>query len=468
MGLTRQQAKALADQILSYSRAKECEVAIDESRASYTRFAANEITTSGTSRTVNIGVTSRDGQRSGTCHASDTDPAALKEAVQRSEELMESSSPDNEYIEGLGPQKYPEIRAFFDETDNATASDRAAGVKKALDVSRSKELQASGFLETISRWDAIANKKKNFGFHASTTTRFSNTMRTADGTGSGWAGMVAPRFGQIPTQVLVERAARKAETSANPKELAPGKYTVILEPAAVADLMGNLVSGLSRRLADEGRSFMSKPGGGNRLGEKIFSDVVTIRSDPFDARVPGRPWSGGGGRGGGGGGGGGGLGFGGFGGAGGGGEPLRKVTWIEKGVVKTLSVDRHWAAKTKTAAIPFPGSLIMRGGAGTIDDLISGTDRGLLITHFFYIRSVNPQTVELTGLTRDGVWLVEKGKIVHPVNNFRFNESPVNLLKNVEALSEAVRAGGGGMGGGMVVPGLRARDFSFTSKSDAV
>jgi predicted Zn-dependent protease len=144
------------------------------------------------------------------------------------------------------------------------------------------------------------------------------------------------------------------------------------------------------------------------------------------------------------------------------------VTWIEKGVVKTLSVDRHWAAKTKTQPIAFAGSLVMSGGSGGIDELVGGTERGLLITHFFYIRPVNPQTVELTGLTRDGVWLVEKGKIVHPVNNFRFNESPVNLLKNVEALSEAVATPGGGLGGAMVVPGIRARDFSFTSKSDAV
>jgi predicted Zn-dependent protease len=461
MGWTRQQAKALADQILSYSKARECEVALDESRAGYTRFAANDITTSGTSRTLNISVTSRDGKRSGTVHASDTEPSVLRSAVRRSEELMEASSEDNEYIEGVGPQKYPEIRAFYEETDKATAKDRAAGVKKALELSRSKGLEASGFFETISRWDAIANKKKNFGFHASTTTRFSNTMRTADGTGSGWAGTSGPRFGQIPTQALVERAARKAEMSASPRDLAPGKYTVILEPAAVADLIGSLILALSKRAADEGRSFMSKPGGGNRMGEKLFADSVTIRSDPFDPRVPGRPWSGGGGRGGG-------LGFGGFGGGSGAGEPVRKVTWIEKGEVKTLSVDRHWGAKTKTQPIPFSGSLIMSGGSGSIEDLVARTERGLLITHFFYIRAVNPQIVELTGLTRDGVWLVEKGKIVHPVNNFRFNESPVNLLKNVDGLTEAVPTAGGMGGGGMVVPGVRAKDFSFTSKSDAV
>src|SRR5262249_136376 len=206
MAWTRQQAKALADQILGYSKAKECEVVLDETRASYARFAANEITTSGTSRTVNISVTSRDGERSGTAHASAIEPDALKEAVRRSEEVMRASSPDNEYVEGLGPQKYPEIRAFHQETDKATARDRAAAVKRALELSRGKDLQASGFFETISRWDAIANKKKNFGFHASTTARFSNTMRTPDGTGSGWARQDSPGVGQVPAQALMDAA----------------------------------------------------------------------------------------------------------------------------------------------------------------------------------------------------------------------------------------------------------------------
>lgn len=468
MSWTRQQAKALADQILSYSRAKECEVSLDQARLGHTRFAANDITTSGSSHSLEISITSRDGSRSGTAHANGIEPSVLKSAVARSEELMASASPDPEYEEGLGPQKYPEMHAFHDETAKARAADRAAGVKIALDLSRAGGLNASGFSENIARWSAIANKKKNFGFHSSTVAIYSTTMRTEDGTGSGWAGVHSPWFSKIPAQSLAQRAAKKAETSANPKTLEPGRYTVILDPQAVSDLMGSLIGSLSRRSADEGRSFLSKPGGGNRLGEKLFPEIVTIKSDPFDPRIAGRPWTGGGGGAGGGGGGRGGGG-GGFGGGGGGGHlPSRKTTWIEKGVVKTLTCDRYWASVTKSQPVPFSGGLVMTGGSGTVDNLIAGTERGLLITHFFYIRVVNPQNVELTGLTRDGVWLVEKGKIVHAVNNFRFNQSPVNLLKNVEAMSAAVPTAGGGMSGGMIMPAIRARDFSFTSQSDAV
>jgi predicted Zn-dependent protease len=279
-------------------------------------------------------------------------------------------------------------------------------------------------------------------------------MRTDDGTGSGWAGLEAPDFAAIPAAEIARRAAKKAQDSAKPRDLEPGRYTVVFEPRAVNDLVENLTNGLSRRAADEGRSFFSKPGGGNRIGEKIFAESVTIRSDPFDLRVPGRPWIGGAG--------GGFLGFGGFGGGNFAGLPTRKTTWVEKGVLKNLSADRYWAKKIGEEPLPQSGGLVMEGGTGTVRDLIAGTDRGLLVTRFWYIRTVNPQTVQLTGLTRDGVWLIENGKVVAAVNNFRFNDSPVNLLKNIEAMSAAESTGD------MVVPAIRARDFNFTSKSDAV
>src|SRR4029450_5633276 len=196
----------------------------------------------------------------------------------------------------------------------------------------------------------------------------------------------------------------------------------------------------------EGRSFFSKPGGGNRIGEKVFADGVTIRSDPFDPRLPGPPWIGGAT-----GGGVGGLGFGGFGGGNFAGLPTRKTAWIENGLLRNLPVDRYWAKKTNEEPLPFPGSLVVEGGSGATDDLGAGTApgagaprgaaRGLLLARFWYTRPVNPQTVQVTGLTRDGVWLIEKGKVVGPVNNFRFNDGPVNLLKNVESMSAAVSSG---------------------------
>jgi predicted Zn-dependent protease len=434
---TEKQARALTDRILSFSRAPECEISLSQFRSSYTRFAANEVTTAGAVDDLRIHISSRGGGRSGTVTVNDPDPEALRAAVARSEELMAISPVDPEYIEGLERQKYPAIKAYHAETARAGATDRRPGVKAALDLARAGNLAASGLSETGATTSVIANKKGNFGWSPSTRAGYSTTMRTADGTGSGWAGGEAPRLGDLAPPALAARAARKADSSVRPRPLPPGRYTVVLEPQAVSDLLGALPRSLAARAADEGRSFFAKPGGGTRVGEKVFAESVTVRTDPFDARVPGTPWS----------------------------DdrlPARSVTWVEKGVLKALALDRYWARKTEREPLPMSGSLILEGGAGTVDDLVSGTERGLLVTRFFYIRAVNPRTLQLTGLTRDGVWLVEKGKIVSPVNNFRFNESPANLLASVEAMSAAVSTGDA------VVPALRARNFNFSSKSDAV
>jgi predicted Zn-dependent protease len=437
MSWTEKDAKALVQQIFSFSKAPECELTLSLWRRSYTRFAANDVTTAGAALDLRVQITSRGKGKAGSTSVSDTSPEALKRAVEVSEQLMALSPEDPEFVPGLAAQKYPVIKAFHAATASAGALERRAGVKAALDLARGTDLQASGFFDTGASYVAIANKLGNFGFFPSTQAEYSTTMRTADGTGSGWGGASAPTLRQLLPADLAKRAAKKAETAAKPRDLEPGRYTVILEPQAVADLLDAIPGALAARNADEGRSFFSRPGGGNRIGDKLFAESVTLRTDPFDARVPSAPWATDR-------------------------LPARATTWIEKGVLKALSVSRYWAEKTGREPLPVSGNLIMDGGTGTVDDLVARTERGLLVTRFWYIRTVNPQTIQLTGLSRDGVWLVEKGKIVAPVNNFRFNESPTNLLKNVEAMSAAVSTRGS------VVPAIVARDFNFSSRSDAV
>jgi predicted Zn-dependent protease len=450
MTWTSEKARALCDRILSFSKAGECELSLRLMEEGHTRFAANDVTTAGTARTVRVQITSREGGRSGTTTTDELDESLLREAVARSEALMAAARPDPEQVESLGPQSYPEIPAYDDATAACGPARRRDGVKPALDRARERGLNAAGFFETRTTASAVANKKGNFGFHRSTVAAYSTTMRTADGTGSGYAWFASPRVSDTDAAALADRAAAKAESSAHPRDLPPGRYTVILEPAAVADLLMSLAFAMNARAADEGRSFLSKPGGGSRVGEKLFADGVTLRSDPFDRRNPGEPWTGFSRR---------------FGSTDG--LPARRTTWIENGVVRTLAVDRYWAQKTKVEPVPLSGGLILEGSDKTLEALIAETERALLVTRFWYIRTVNPLNATVTGLTRDGVWLVEKGKIVHPVNNFRFNDSPVNLLKNLEATSVPVRAGGSEFSS-MIVPAIRARDFLFTSKSDAV
>jgi predicted Zn-dependent protease len=454
MTWTEDQARALARKILAMSKAPACEVSLSLQTLGNTRFAANDVTTAGISENLSITITSIDRDRSGTTTADTIDDAGLRAAVARSEALLATAQPNPEAVEPLGPQDYPAISAFDGATADASPIVRSRGVKAALDRSRGRGLDASGFFETGASWSAIANSKGNFGFHRSTSAGYSATMRTQDGTGSGYAAIEAPRLSEVDAAALAERAAAKAETSAKPRDLPPGAYPVILEPQAVADLLGLIIFSLDTRSADEGRSYFSKPGGGTKVGEKVFADNVTLHSDPTDPRVPGSPWVGGGG----------------FFGPGGGGSglPARKTTWIENGVVRNLTCDRYWAKKTGRDPLPFSGSLIMDGGSGSLDDLIAGTDRALLVTRFWYIRAVNPREALVTGLTRDGVWLVENGKIVHPVNNFRFNDGPIRLLQNVDAMTTPVSVGSDNFSRTMLLPAIRAREFLFTSKSDAV
>jgi predicted Zn-dependent protease len=235
----------------------------------------------------------------------------------------------------------------------------------------------------------------------------------------------------------------KALESRNPQKLAPGKYTVILEPAAVADFLWLLFYNFGAREADEGRSFLSLPEGKNRLGEALFNPAVTVFSDPAFPRIPAFP-------------------------VGEDGLPVGRTAWIEKGVIKNLNYTRYWAQKSGCEPVAFPANIIMDGSSGSVGDLIRSTEDGVLISRLWYIRDLNPMILLMTGLTRDGVFRIKNGKVVYPVNNFRFNESPVNILKNVVRMSKPVRAMGGETGQSAFVPALKVKDFNFSSISEAV
>ena len=454
MTWTSEKARALCDRILSFSKARECEVSLRLAEEGHTRFAANDVTTAGTARTVTVQITSREGGRSGSTTTDELDESLLREAVARSEALMAAARPDPEQVEGLGPQDYPEIPAYDDATAACGPVRRRDGVKPALDRARDRGLNAAGFFETTASCSAIANKKGNFGFHRSTNAAYSTTMRTADGTGSGYAWFASPRVADIDAAALAERAAAKAEIVGAPARPAAGpihgdpRARGRRRPADVAGLLDERP--LRRRGAElpleARRRQPARREGLRRRRDPALRPVrppqprQSLDRRRRTVRRPRRRL---------------------------GGLPVRRTTWIENGVIKTLAVDRYWASKTKVEPVPFSGGLILEGSDKTLDALIAETERALLVTRFWYIRTVNPLNATVTGLTRDGVWLVEKGKIVHPVNNFRFNDSPVNLLKNLEATSVPVRAGGSEFSS-MIVPAIRARDFLFTSKSDAV
>jgi len=217
---------------------------------------------------------------------------------------------------------------------------------------------------------------------------------------------------------------------------------VILEPTAGAYMLENMFR-FDARSADEGRSFLSKKGGGTRLGEQMLDEKVTIYSDPFNAELPGPTWDREG-------------------------LPLEKTYWFDKGVLKNLSYNRYYAQQKGVKPMPGPSNIIFEGGNTSIEDMIKSTERGVLVSRLWYIRMVDPQSLLLTGLTRDGTFYIENGQIKFPIKNFRFNESPVIMLNNVEALGKPERAISVESYRSYMIPPMKIRDFTFSSLSDAV
>jgi predicted Zn-dependent protease len=453
--LSREQAQRITEKVLSYSTFPECEVSVNSSESAFIRFALNDVTTSGFTVEQSMSITSvRDGQ-SGSTRVDEFDDESLREAVKRTEQLATIAPPNPERVPPLEKQKYPEHENYAASTAGARNQAMIPHIRAIIEGAKTNNLVAAGFFERSAETAAIANKQGNFGYGRVSDASLSATVRNAGGSSSGWASQPAVVIESIDGAGVAKTAVDKCLRWKEPKRLDPGKYTVVLEPTATGDLVQMMGFGMQARAAEEGRSFLSKSGGGTLAGEKLFAEMVTLRSDPFNKLYSALPWGGGG------------FGFGGGGGGAGGGLPAEPIAWIENGVVKNLFYDRYWAAKTGKQPTPFPNRLVLEGGGKSLADLIASVDRGLLVTRFWYIRVVNPQTMQMTGLTRDGVFLIEQGKVTSPVMNFRFNQSPVEMLKSTVALGTPVRVRGG-EGQGMIAPPIVVKDFSFTSISDAV
>jgi predicted Zn-dependent protease len=441
--LTEAEAKALLTKVLSYSNADECEVNLSGEERGNIRYARNEVSTSGNKINQNLVVQSSFGKKVGTATIDEFDDASLEKVVRRAEELARLAPENPEAMPVLGPQTYLKTNGFFQSTAGLTADARAEAVAKSLELTRAANLTAAGFLDDYRGYQAMMNSKGLFAYYPSTNVNFSLTVRTPDGKGSGYVARGYSDVAKLDTAAATRIAMQKAAASVDAKALEPGKYTVILEPTAAAVLLEQLAFGMDARSADEGRSFMSKPGGKTKLGEKLVDPRVTLYSDPTNADLPASPWSGDG-------------------------LPQPKLMWIEKGVVKNLAYSRYWAQKQGKQPIPFPNNMIMEGGTASLEDLIKGTTRGILVTKLWYIRPVDPQTLLLTGLTRDGTFLIENGKIKHAVKNFRFNESPIIMLNNLEQLGRPERVVSTESEGNYLFPPMKIREFTFSSLSDAV
>ncbi len=428
-------AHALARQALKHVTVEDAVVTVYDGRNAVTRFAGDAITQNVDTGGLFLSVSVAQGGRRGAASAATTSPDDIAAAVRRAEEIARLAPPDPEYLPPLGPQAYgtPPAAAFDEATNDLSPEVRARQVQKIVAGARAAGLSASGTVESGGGAQAIATSRGLFAFFRNTSAAAGCTLTGRDST--GWARTAAPDMSGIDADALVADAVRQARLGAAPRALAPGRYTTILLPPAVGAIVGPVVEGVSARGAEEGVTFLT-----GKVGQKLVGSNITLRSEPFHPLMPDTPFDGGG-------------------------VPVAAQTWIDRGVFQRLSYDRFRAKKAGVAPNPLSSSLLLEGTDKSIEDLIKGTERGVLLTHFWYVRAIKPKETTQTGMTRDSLFWIEDGKIAYGLKHMRWNESSLRVLSNVLDLSRPRPAVDAELGL-CLMPAVKVADFNFVSGTD--
>lgn len=443
MTLTKSQTESLCEKILGLVKADGAELYVSDSEDLLLRSANNDITSNGLIDRVSISLVVSYGKRSASITINQTDDETLRAAVAKVEAMAKLAPEDPEHLPPVEPSPYADPLTWSEATAAMTPGEALAQVRPVIEAARAAGVDSAGYLERSVSALTFANSRGVFVYQRSTSVGFSVTARTTEGRGSGWASTQVTDVGTLLLAPVGERAIEKALTSRNAVERPAGRTTVVLEASAARDLLGLLAWGMDRRDFDEGRSFLNGlvKEGESPLDKSIFGDRATVFSDPLYRPAPSETHENG--------------------------QPLSRTVWIENGVLKELPVGRFWAQKQGLTPQPWPKNLILPGDGTPLDALIAGVEDGVLITRLWYLRMVQPETLLYTGLTRDGTFAIKDGKIAGPVKNFRFNESPVNVLKNITASGKEERVLGSESQMPMHVPPLVVKNFHLSSVSDA-
>lgn len=422
------------------SGAEETEVHVDEVADSLTRFANNAIHQNVAEHGLTVSVRTAVDGRTARVTTNRLDEDSLRAAVHSSLALAHSQPKDPRLLPLPGKQRYRSVNRFVSRTAAVTPQDRARAVRNACHLAADKGQAAAGIFSSGQTQDAVGNSRGLFAAYRQTRAEFSITLQ--EGGAASWAKGNAAGVFDIDPQKLAARASEKAHLATNAKELEAGRYTVILEPAAVLDLVGFLFYDFAATALEDKRSCLN-----DRMGTQLFGKNITISDDVYHPLQMGAPFDGEG-------------------------MARQRVLLVDRGVPKNLVYSRASAKRAKKKptghgfALPneygeAPMNLVFAGGKSSVEDMLASTDRGLLVTRLWYIREVDPYEKVLTGMTRDGLFLVEKGKVTSAVRNFRFNQSILEMLRNVELMGPPVRATGE-ESFEMVVPAMKVRDFHFS------
>jgi predicted Zn-dependent protease len=441
MLLTRQFADDLFGKVLKVSRAPETEAGITGVSYSLTRFANNTIHQNVAEEDINISVRVITDHRTARATTNKFDDESIREVCDRALALADLQPPDPELLSVPEPQTYQAVERHDPDTVRLSPLTRAEMVRKVVARADKDHLISAGVFSSGLSIQALYNSRGLSAYHAESVSEFSVTMLGESG--SGWAKRTGPRWQELGIAEAADIAARKAVQSQEPREAKPGKYTVILEPAAVLDLFGFMLLDFGGLAIQEQRSCLT-----GRVNEKVFGENIQIRDDVYHPRQSGVPFDGEG-------------------------MPRRPVTLVEDGVVKNLVYSRRTAKDTGAAptghGFPLPNeygeaplNIVMRGENHTEEELIRSTSEGLLVTRLWYIREVDPYKKILTGMTRDGTFRIEGGQVKYGVKNFRFNQSLIEMLNQVEMMGQPQRAAGE-ESIEMIVPPMKVREFNFSS-----
>lgn len=420
--------------------ADETEVHVDETAESLTRFANNAIHQNVAERGLNVSIRTVVDSRTARATTNRVDEDSLRAAIEASLSLAHSQPKDPHLLRLPGKQRYQKVNRFLNDTAALTPEDRARAVRRACDLAIQNGQVAAGIFASGLQQAALGNSRGLFAFYRETHAEFSITMQ--ENPAASWAKANAASVRAFDPQKLAQRASEKAHMAVDARELSPGRYTVILEPAAVLDLVGFLFYDFAATALQDKRSCLN-----DRMGKQIFGQNISINDDAYHPLQLGAPFDGEG-------------------------MPRQRVLLVNRGVPRNLVYSRtsaEAAGKKPTGhgfALPneygeAPMNLVFSGGDSSLEKMVASTDRALLVTRLWYIREVDPYEKVMTGMTRDGLFLIENGKVSTAVRNFRFNQSILEMLRNIELLGPTVRATGE-EAFEMVVPAMKVRDFHFS------
>jgi predicted Zn-dependent protease len=431
------------------------------------RWARNEITTAGDTTVHSVNITRFVRGATGSASTNRVDDDSLRDCIQRAELIAQYRNPDPDAPPLRHAERYLKTDLWSEPTFNMDAAIRAEVQQRAVAPAVAAGLLSAGYLEIVATGNGVMNSSGLFAYLPQTRAEFSVTVRNPKGTGSGWAGTENKAWQAIDAAKISARAMDKCTRSADPVAIEPGRYTVILEPQAVFELMLQLVRSLQRIPAEAGQgpwadrsatvaeattvlpedsSLLGRSGAQrdvpSRIGQRVLDERITVSADPGDPEMPFVPFA-----------------YDSL--------PYRAVKWIEDGVLKELAYPRQYALTSLNKVDPLnnSGAFRMSGGATSIDQMVADTERGLLITRFSNVRPIVSESLLCSGITSDGVWLIERGKITKAVKNFRFRESPLFAFNNLVSLGVPERVLADMPA---ICPPAKVRDFSLTSLADAV